>query len=221
MIIEFDIFRPYSDQIIHGVTTKSHGSFNDEQDDFESNLSDFFDDRPVYADQLHGDRIFILSERPDQKPQGDAFITQQAGLPLMVKVADCQGVLFYDPVTKTIAAVHSGWRGSALNIISKTVGLMEKELGVRPENLRMGVSPSLGPCCAEFTDPERELPEEVYPFINDRYVDFWSLSQKQAADAGIDPENIELAGICTQCNPDFYSHRRQDQGRMAVFIALR
>lgn len=51
----------------------------------------------------------------------DGFITNMKNLPLMVRFADCQGVLMFDPVARVIAAVHSGWRGNVQNIIGQAV----------------------------------------------------------------------------------------------------
>lgn len=175
----------------------------------------------ITANQVHGDEVMMIRERPADLLTCDAFITQSPHLPLMVKVADCQGVLIYDPITHSVAAVHSGWRGSTLNIIGKTIARMTAEVGVEPENLLVGISPSLGPCCAEFSDPENELPAFCHPFIQKgNRVDFWSLSLKQCKDAGVSEKNIELAGICTKCTPGYFSHRNGDGGRMGVFATL-
>ena len=225
MISEFKIFKPFSGIISHGVTYKMFGSFNDDEKSFETSikkLMDYFSvNRPVFADQMHDDGVMILSERPNKKPETDAFITNKKGLPLMIKVADCQGIIMFDPETKTIAAVHSGWRGSVKNIIGKTIGKMKEKFGVKPENLLAGISPSLGPCCAEFSDPESELPEFCRPFTKGKKVDFWALSLKQLSDEGVLVKNIENPRICTKCGDDCYSYRRGEDGRMAVFISLK
>jgi len=175
----------------------------------------------VMADQIHTDQILEVQERPDEAPQCDAFITQQKGLPLMVKVADCQGVLMYDPKTETVASVHSGWRGSALNIIGKTILRMRRDFGVNPKNLLVAIGPSLGPCCAEFSDPKNELPEFCHPFIlPNQHVDFWNLSLAQCQMAGVPARQVEVAGQCTKCQPGFYSHRNGDRQRMGIFAKL-
>ena len=221
MILEFSIFKPYSDRLIHGITTKSLGSFNDEEPGFENQKSKL-PIEPIFSKQIHGDKIILVTDRPDQQFQADAFITQVKNLPLGVKVADCQGVLMYDPKTNSIAAIHSGWKSSALNIIGKTVKKMEEIFGSNPTDLLVGIGPSLGPCCAQFSNPENELPESVHPYIKDDHVDLWSLSLDQLKDAGVKENQIEFIKECTKCNPDkYYSYRNQDTERMAVFISLR
>ena len=205
MILEFSIFKPFSDRLSHGLTTKTS--------DPPSGL--------IFGNQVHGDNIIFLSKKPDHPLEGDAFVTQKSNVPLTVQVADCQGVLMFDPKTQTIAAIHSGWRGSSLNVIGKTIEAM-KGVGVNPSNLIVGISPSLGPCCAEFTDPKNELPKFIHPYIKKQNVDLWSLTADQLKKAGVPESNIEIIKECTKCQPDkYYSHRNKDTGRMAVFISLK
>jgi len=139
----------------------------------------------------------------------------------MVKVADCQGILMLDSENRAIGCIHSGWRGSVKNIIGKAIGKMKKEFGTNPKNLLVGISPSLGPCCAEFSNPERELPEFIRPYLKNRHVDFWKLSLDQCLHAGVPKKNIEIARVCTKCDPGYFSYRRGEDGRMAVFISLK
>lgn len=225
MIESFSILRPFADQVTQGITTKPFGSVNDAEENFPeqmNKLSVITEQKPVFSDQCHQDEIIILDEYPKINIEGDAFITQKKELPLAIKVADCQGLVMFDPITKTIAAVHSGWRGSALNIIGKTIQKMKAKFNVNPANLLVGVSPSLGECCAEFTNPEKELPSFIHPYIKNKHVDFWKLSIAQCRSAGVPENQIEVAGRCTKCEPDaYFSHRNKDSGRMAVFIGLK
>lgn len=221
MIKKFFIFNQYSNQLIHGVTTKPMGSFDEIKYDTSR--------QPIFSNQLHGDNIIIVNEYPNQELDGDAFITNKPNIPLAVKVADCQGILIFDPKKNIISAVHSGWRGSALNIIGKTITKMSGKFNSNPLDLLVGISPSLGPCCAEFSDPENELPQFIHPYIKDRNacnersrsVDFWSLSFNQLKESGVREDNIELMNECTKCNSSgYFSHRNGDSGRMAVFIEI-
>lgn len=226
MILRFPLFRRFSQLIAHGVTTSSEGSFNEGKKDFGNDLKKLQAKmkiaRPVFAFQMHGDRIMDIKKRPKRQPRCDAFITQIRRLPLMIKVADCQGILMFDPVTKTIAAVHSGWRGSVKNIIGKTIGQLKKAYGVDPKNLRVGISPSLGPCCSEFTDPKRELPVFLKPYIHGRHVDFWKMSLSQLQKAGVPKLQVELMKKCTKCHSrKYFSFRAGSDDRMAILIALK
>ena len=219
-------FQPFCDDLIFGMTQKDFGSLNDESRDFDFFLKKLAQEtkgiQPVFANQMHGEDVMVIKNPPRIKPECDGFITRQKKVPLLIKIADCQGVLIYDFQTKTVAAVHSGWRGSAKNIIGKTIKTM-KEMGCKASDLVIAISPSLGSCCAEFSDPFRELPKECHPYIMPKNrVDFWSLSKEQCLEQGVPESQIEITGICTQCHPEScFSHRNGDLGRMGAFIMLK
>lgn len=208
-MITFKIFEPFYGFIEHGVTTASEG-------DYAQGRS-----YAVFADQIHTDVILDVNERLAEAPKCDAFITRQNSLPLLIKIADCQAALIMDPVSKTIAAVHNGWRGSTYNILGKTIRRLKETHDADPANLRIGISPSLGPCCAEFTDPRNELPAFVHRYIQGSKVDFWQLSQDQCTLEGVPKAQIEIARKCTRCGgSEFFSHRNGNAERMAAFIML-
>lgn len=154
----------------------------------------------------------------------DALVTDIAGLHLVIQVADCQPLLLYDPVQNVIANVHSGWRGSVLNIIGSVVEIMAQRFGCQAQNMIAGVGPSLGPCCAEFVNFRKELPESFWKFqTGHNRFDFWEISKNQLIEAGVFETNISLSRICTPCNTNlFYSYRREKvTGRFAAVIGLK
>ncbi|WP_417909652.1 peptidoglycan editing factor PgeF [Candidatus Electronema sp. PJ] len=165
----------------------------------------------VSAVQVHGDQVLVLEEiEQDSEYAGvDALVTQQPGVGLLIQQADCQAVLLYDPVQQVIAAAHNGWKGSVLNIIAATVQVMQARFGTDPAHLRAVLSPSLGPCCAEFVNWRQELPASMHgQQIRANYFDFWAISREQLVATGIKETQIETAGLCTVCNQDFFSYRR-------------
>lgn len=220
-MIEFKIFSPYSKELNIGMTTKDQGSFKEDDPDFAKRMADLGFQDPVYGRQTHSDIILNVSNPFSIAPEADAFITDQKNLSIMVKIADCQGIIIFDPVKKVLACVHSGWKGSVQNIIGKTIRQMARSYDSEVKNLIVAISPSLGPCCSEFTDPRQELPDFCHPFIQqENRVDFWSLSKKQCMDEGVVAKNIEISGVCTKCDPNFFSYRRGDTGRMAVMARM-
>lgn len=179
----------------------------------------------VSARQVHGRQVYVVVEKPesDLEVNGyDAMITNIAGIGLMVQQADCQAVLLFDPVKRSVGIVHSGWRGSVANIISRTVSAMRNHFATAAADLVAAVSPSLGPCCAEFKNYRKELPGSFHSHqVRPEYFDFWAISHNQLRMAGVMPENIHIAGICTCCNHDFFSYRRdRNTGRFASVIGL-
>ncbi|NLX19390.1 MAG: peptidoglycan editing factor PgeF [Desulfobulbus sp.] len=169
-------------------------------------------DRLYAAHQVHGDQILVIEENHpvNQETEGyDALITTVPGTGLLIQQADCQAVLLSCPEQRVVAAVHCGWRGSVLNIINKTVQCLTEQFAVRPETIRAVISPSLGPCCAEFTNYHRELPAWMHAYqVRPHYFNFWAISCRQLEESGILPQHIEVAGLCTRCSRHFFSYRR-------------
>jgi len=183
------------------------------------------------AHQVHGTEIFRLDDplETDMEPAGyDALITNQMDVGLMIQQADCQAILLYDPVHNAIGAVHCGWRGSVEGIIGRVISRMMVDFGTQPEMLHAVISPSLGPCCAEFINHERELPFAFRSFSDGKnHFDFWQISRQQLRDGGVRDRAIKIAGVCTACNPNYFSYRRsrnhglQQTGRNCSVVVLR
>jgi len=179
----------------------------------------------VYLNQVHGKTIHVLNEDNCHAPiVADGVVTDMQGVGLVIQVADCQGVLLYDPERKVIANVHSGWRGSVQNIIGDCIDVMTGRFHCNPKDIRAGVSPSLGPCCAEFVNYREEIPEVLwgYKLPGRLLFDFWKLSCDQMVAKGVRQENVEIMNICTRCNTDkFYSYRQEKRtGRFGCVISL-
>lgn len=80
-------------------------------------------------------------------PQGDALLTQEPGVTLSVRSADCMPVLLADPRRPAVAAVHAGWRGALAGIVEITVGEMTRVFGSNPGDLVAAIGPSIRACC--------------------------------------------------------------------------
>jgi polyphenol oxidase len=182
------------------------------------------------ARQVHGPEVYCLTE-PLQKDREvgdfDALVTDQQDVGLMIQQADCQAVLLFDPRQEVIAAVHCGWRGSVSQIVPRVVEVMAINYGTAAADLQAVISPSLGPCCAEFVNFRTELPADFKEFmVRDNYFDFWRITRSQLIAAGVAETHIQTAGNCTCCSNDFFSYRRaarQDgglTGRNCSVIAL-
>ncbi|MDI6852013.1 MAG: polyphenol oxidase family protein [Deltaproteobacteria bacterium] len=179
------------------------------------------------ADQVHGLKESVLhagNPAPAYEiPEVDILITQTPGLGLLIKQADCQAVMLYDPEHGVVANIHCGWRGQVAGILEKTVVRLRKNFKTQPHRLIAGIGPGLGPCCAEFRHFRQEFPRQFWQYqVRPDYFDLWQLSRDQLCAAGLRPDHINLAGVCTKCNPEFYSYRRDGlTGRQGAVIALR
>jgi len=191
-------------------------------------------DRLVSCRQVHGDTVRIIDEEAIEQsgdyspviaaPPGDALVTNLRGVGLLIKIADCQAVFLVDPVHGVIANIHCGWRGTVKGLAAKVVRTLVERFNSRPADLIATISPSLGPCCAEFRSYRDELPPAFWPFqAKPSYFDFWAISESQLLGAGLLAQNIEIAHRCTVCESrDFFSYRGEGTtGRLAAVIAWR
>jgi len=239
--LEFDQLEPYP-HIVHGVFLRHGGksigpyaSLNlsadvgDHPDTVKSNRIEiekaFGAERVVFPCQTHGVNVVrITGVNRSKVHHADALFTTEKNIAIAVTHADCQAAIFYDPAHEAIAVAHAGWRGSVQNIYAKLVEQLKNEVGTKPSDLLVCISPSLGPCHAEFKNYKQELPQDFWPFqVKPHYFDFWKISQMQITGAGVPEKNIEISEVCTFCNTkDCYSHRREAKtGRHATVVVLK
>ena len=191
--------------------------------------------------QVHGDRIrYVTSEDACGCPadpgtaQADGLITDRPGVCLTVFTADCIPVLLYDPVRRVIAAVHAGWRGTALGIAARAAERMTGDFGCRPGDILAAIGPGISRCCfethADVPDGLRAgLGDDAEAFIrplpggNKFLVDLKGANVRWLARSGLSRDHIAVCDACTACRSDlFWSHRRLGtvRGSMAAVIQL-
>ena len=101
--------------------------------------------RPTCAASAQADRGQIFAGY-------DMLITDEPGVPLLLRYADCTPVLIYDPAHRALAVVHSGWRGTVQARGRAAVEALAAEFGSRPADMVAAIGPSIGPCCYEVGD---------------------------------------------------------------------
>jgi YfiH family protein len=106
-------------------------------------------DRVVTARQVHGNRVAVVTAGDAGRviPTTDGLVTDTPGLALMLRFADCQPILLYDPVHHALGLIHAGWRGVAEGIAYRAVETMQAAFGSRPQELLAGLGPAIGSCC--------------------------------------------------------------------------
>jgi len=177
--------------------------------------------------QTHSDKI-LLADRAGLLGEGDALISNQPGIMLAIRTADCLPILMADPVNRAVAAVHAGWRGTVNEIVPKTVRRLQEQFGSRPEDLVVVVGPGIGGCCFEV-GPEvaiqfsRFFPER--PDLSGRArVDLVETIRRQLGRNGGTVRRIDSAGLCTVCREDLFHSYRRDRdaaGRMVSVVGVR
>lgn len=181
-------------------------------------------ERVAYARQVHGADLLTHADSPRcsfaahgagkshrDPPEADGHLLIESEVAALVFVADCLPVVLAGP--GGVAVLHCGWRGLAAGIVSKgaaAVGATAAAIG-----------PSVGPCCYEvgpevidaFADLAADGPisHRMGGISARRHLDLVEVARRLLERAGV--ADVEVAGLCTSCNPDlFFSHRR-DSGR--------
>lgn len=163
----------------------------------------------------------------------DALVTDEPGLDLMVFSADCIILLLHDPVTRSIGAVHAGWRGTALDLPAKAVREMGRLFGAKPEDIRVAIGAGIGPCCFETHGDVPGAMRAAFGPGAEAYIaprgEKWTVDLKELnawrlREAGVPPEHTDICPLCTACRTDLYwSHRKTGdrRGVQGALIGLR
>lgn len=184
-------------------------------------------DRLATARQIHSDRVLIVTQ-PGVAGKGDALVSNQPGVFLAIRTADCLPILIADPRNRAFAAVHAGWRGAIAGVIPNTLDSMRTHFGSRIEDLQIAIGPGIGPCCFEVGP---EVAVQFQPYFPDREdltqktkVDLAETVIRQLRRNGVRDGRITASGLCTFCDEKrFESYRREREaaGRMVAGIGIR
>lgn len=197
--------------------------------------------RLVAIKQVHGNDVLLVdashagSGGPPGAPlvaEADALITSTSGLPLMTLHADCQPILFVDSRLGAVGVAHAGWRGAVTDVAGATVSAMRTAFGSDPQDIWAFLGPAIGVGCYEVgqevidawgdvmgttTASQAVLRGKLRP-----HFDLTVANRSLLERAGVRPEHIEEAAICTKCRQhSWFSHRGQGPatGRFAAVIA--
>lgn len=155
------------------------------------------------AEQVHGNSAAVVTvESAAKSPRVDALLTRDPDVLLGIYVADCCAVYLADPKRRAVGLVHSGKKGTALNIVGAAVQKMTAEFGANPADLVAQLSPCIRP-------PHYE-------------VDFAGEIVRNLKRSGVG--SVFDSGENTAMDPEkFYSYRMEKgrTGRMLALLALK
>ena len=186
----------------------------------------------VQPHQVHGTEIREVTDPLTTREQlegVDALVTDVPGVAISVRTADCIPVLLYDPVHKAVAAVHDGWRGTVQRLSQKVISEMGHRFGTNPSDLKAVIGPGIGPesfqvgqevadafSAAGFPmeqilkDCGPKAPTAHNPMAGGLHIDLWRANEWLLEQSGVQPQNIQVSGICTYKENDrFFSARRE------------
>jgi len=190
-------------------------------------VKEWFNLREIgFLNQTHSDTIYNYD---GEVHDGDALITDKKNIALSVFTADCVPILLYDKVHSVIAAVHSGWKGTLLDICGKTVDKMREEYGAQAKDIIVYIGPHNKGCCYEIGEDvaekfEKNLSYEKITVINNGKLDLEKCIINSLIEKGVQEANINTLNICTYCNKEekLYSYRKngESNGRLLSFVFL-
>jgi len=188
--------------------------------------------------QVHS-REVVCARRPRHPGElhlrADAILTDQPGVTLYMRFADCVPILLFDAQRQVVGLVHAGWQGTVLQIAASAVEAMQANYGCLPGHIRAGIGPSIAA-------HHYEVGPEVVTKVQETFgaaaadllapaehpnggaglqLDLWQANRLVLEQAGV--REIEVAGLCTACHlEDWYSHRGEKgrTGRFGALIAL-
>ncbi len=185
----------------------------------------------VSPHQVHGARVVRVGARDGGTiVRGcDALITDEAGVALMMRFADCAPVLLCDAAHHAVGLAHAGWRGTAARVVAATVRAMAESFGSEPSELWAGIGPAIGgahyPVGPEVVEAVgATLPEgagAAFRRGEQWYLDLATALRCQLTALGVG--RVELSGFDTAARTDeWYSHRAEKgrTGRFGVLVWL-
>lgn len=181
--------------------------------------------------QVHSAEV-VIGEAPRAgrtHQKADVILTNQPGIALLMRYADCVPIMLYDPTRQAIGLAHAGWLGTVRGAARAAVQGMVASFGSRPGDILAGIGPSIGPDHYEVGEDviaafEMSFGKQTHDYIHGNgrtYLDLWSANKHLLEAAGV--TQIEIAGMCTACDLSaWYSHRAEggQTGRYAAVMSL-
>jgi len=225
-------------EIVNGMSTRFFGNmkFDHNREEILKNRHQFLKELGILgqgslvrAGLVHGNRICRVTggdlRRSNRFWQEvrikncDGLITDGRGIWLAITVADCLPILLWDDDNRVVGAVHSGWRGTLVEIARRAVKKIKDEFEIGPRKLNAFLGPSIGPCCFEVQENvwssfKKRFPNfKMFRKEGDRkYLDLREANLRQLTGAGILKRKIEVNDSCTACQrKEFFSRRAGDR----------
>lgn len=236
-------------------TSKITGELSKEE--YENNLKDYDKlckaigcnyKNLVKGIQKHTNNVKVVTKKinkdaPDFRNKEyeniDGLITNTPNIVLASTSADCISLLFFDPVKKVIADVHSGWKGTLQRISIKTVEKMISDFNCNPEDIICCICPSIRKCHFEVEKNVKDMFEEEFKDLGEDnlkeiieekipdkkwLIDTVLINKIILERKGLEKENIIDSKICTMCNPEIlhsYRAERENYGLNTALIELK
>lgn len=186
-------------------------------------------DDTVFLNQVHGTDILKYDGSEITIMDGDGIVTNSQGCAIGIFTADCVPVLLADEEKRAVAAIHSGWKGTIGNIVSKGIDSMIENYNSNPANIKAYIGPHNRECCYEVSEEliMRFSNEDIFKnhiISNGRMLNLKSCVEIELINRGVKKENIIDLNLCTHCSEKIklYSYRKEEEkmGRLFSFVFI-
>jgi polyphenol oxidase len=175
--------------------------------------------------QKHSNCVVDVRGLSDREAEGDALVTDQIGISIGIRTADCVPILLLDCRNRVVAAIHAGWRGTVAEIVCCAIDKLVCDFKTDPKDLYAAIGPCIRECCYEVG---QEVAQQLLPYFpewakvtSSRNVDLSDANCRQMTKAGVRPDRIFDSGLCTGCDPEnFFSYRREPQNSARAISAI-
>jgi YfiH family protein len=183
-------------------------------------------EKMVCSEQVHGTEV-LVAEKPGQYLGYDAFITNKENLFLCIFTADCYPILIFDPRHNAAGAVHAGWKGSAGQIVIKTIEAMQKNFNSLPAECLAYIGTGIS---AKAYEVDRAVSEKFHQDYSqpspdsaetEKYLlDLGIVNYQQLLTSGILPSHIERSTFCSCSDSNLFFSYRRDKGITGRMVSL-
>jgi len=243
--LQFRKLLEYKDKINHCYTLKTNNK--DYKQEKDNNYKELYEKLNLDYEgfskieyQAHSDLVEIVEDKNQFFNNIDGLLTNQKGISLSLRFADCTPILFYDPIKNVIGNIHSGWKGTVQKIGQKGLEKMIKEYNCNVKDIICLIGPCIGMCHFEVGEDVKEIFENTFSYFGNLeniikkgelkedgqkyFVDTTLINRMLLEEIGVLPNNIIESNICTVCNKDYmHSYRadKENSGRNTAIIGLK
>ncbi len=169
----------------------------------------------VTGSQIHGKEVVIVNDRNKENVfnRVDGFITRSKNIVLGVYVSDCLPISFHS--NDICGILHVGWKSLFKGIIEESISIVES-FDINCKDLNFEIGPGIEDCHFEVKDDflkefnNLEEAKNFNKYIVKRNGKFFFNLKKIARDKVLEcgVESIKVSPVCTFCNDNFFSFRR-------------
>lgn len=195
-------------------------------------------DRWVFCRQVHGCRVRCVDRHDLGRgaydyesaiPRSDALLTAEKETAVGILTADCVPVVMVAGTNRICAVAHAGWRGVLAGVVPVTCRRMMAESGGSCGEIQVFIGPHIRSCCFTVKDDIAGMFPPEYSCVSVREeqgrlrnINLESILVGQLVNEGLSRNNIHSVGICTSCDDNYFSHRKEkgNTGRQAGIAVI-